>query len=207
VNVTIRLPLSTGTARSASIFLLKAVLGFCFALLLTSPGRAQGVNDVPPEPGNAAYNSKPAVTSGSPVTVTHHGLTENDLQPVEFAIQFALLVCGIWSVVSGIRPKNGANSALSTALGSLILIDVATFQNQLNWWMASAGDPFQPAFGLGLPGVFGGILFFVRAILQPKQGRPNRATLVLIAVAIIAVSISLSCLAWPQHPPSPQGFS
>jgi hypothetical protein len=180
----------------------------CMSFLFATSSGAQGVNDVPPEPGNAANISAPKVRVDSPVTVSHHGVTEEDLQPVESAIQFALLACGIWSIVSGIRREKGGKISIPfIVLGSLILIDAGAFQNQLNWWWASPGEPYQPAIGTSVPGTLGGVLFLVRALLQPNQGRPNRTALILIALAIVAASISLSCLVWPQHPSQPQGFS
>jgi len=133
--------------RPLNSFLLQAVLVICTAILLAAPGGAQRVNDGPPEPGSAANVGVSEATSGSPVSVTivHHGLTEENLQPIETGIQLALLACGIWSIVSGIRQEKGASiSVASIVLGALILIDAATLQNQLSWWMASSGDRYQP---------------------------------------------------------------
>jgi hypothetical protein len=153
------------------------------------------------EPIHQALNNDEQVR----VTLSNN-FSETNSSSIELIIQSILGACAIWLIATAFHREPGAKISIpSLLLGALILLDAATVQMQVNWWMASGGGPYEPAIGLALPGAVGGVLLLL-SLIWTNKGRRTRIILALVAVAILAGSMSLGVSAWPSHPSHQHGF-
>jgi hypothetical protein len=168
-------------------FLIIACIGLCS---FSNPllGEAQG-----------QYRNAPQIYQQLPVTVSTTPAVAG-FDKIELVIQFVLGACGLWLVGIGLGRSEGAEISIAhILLGAILLFDVYTFQNQLNWWMLSASSPYDPAIGLAIPGTLGALLLLIEVALPHANHRQTaRIIIASIAVIVVITSISLTFMAWPH---------
>ena len=167
---------------------------------------AQGVSAVSQTSAEPADKATVPQAQPLPVVVSE-AVNEASIDRSELAIRLALGACAIWIIALSFAQKQGTFKLAAPFCGSLLLIDAASAQGQINWWCASNGSPYDPAIGLAIPGVIGSVLIFAFVILlRLDQRRVQRIVISMIALCVLIASFALGYSAWPTHLPSTNGF-
>jgi len=168
---------------------------------------AQGVSAVSQTSAEAADKATVPQAQHLPVVVSEAVNEASIIDRSELVIRLVLGACALWVIGLSFAQKQGTFKLAAPFCGSLLLIDAASAQGQINWWCASNGSPYDPAIGLAIPGVIGSVLIFAFVILlRLDQRRIQRIVISMIALCLLIASFSLGYLVWPTHPPSTNGF-